>query len=584
MATITRYVNPDSTAGGDGTTNATTGANRAYVSLSAWDAAEQQNLDTGNNIAECVCETNGTADAVECTIDGWTTSSTDYIDIKTSAGHRHAGVWSTAKYRLETTTHALIVREDYVRVTGLQLGGTAGGAFPNGIGVNVGAGAVAASIYLTKCLIRVDGSAAKGIAFNTNSGQIQRVWNNIIYDCAGFGIDYQLLTAIGYLYNNTVQGCGTGIDGNSTNIIAKNNVVQDCTTCYAGTFATGTAYNCSDDGTQPGTNGQNGEVTFADEAGNDFHLSSSDTVAKDNGTDLSADSILPFSDDLDGDTRSGSWDIGADEVVAAGNTVTPDVGAIVIAGLAPTITATANHFREPGVGTVVISGLAPTVTTTGAVVVEPGVGAVVLTGAAPTIDVTAHHFATPGVGAIVIDGLAPSILVGISVAPAAGAIVIEGHAPTVTYTDHMEVFPGAGSIVLTGHLPTLTQTGLDTGILQGGSGYPATIYWQGKRRKKRLSDQPNLQLRKLLDTVVAEYYGDLVESDVPQSVKEQAAKIVKPFVQRAAKLQAVPPVEKVNWKALQRNASQVRELLNLWKREILAREIDAEDEYLMLVD
>ena len=33
MATITRYVNTASTPGGDGTTNATSGANRAYASL-----------------------------------------------------------------------------------------------------------------------------------------------------------------------------------------------------------------------------------------------------------------------------------------------------------------------------------------------------------------------------------------------------------------------------------------------------------------------------------------------------------------------------------------------------------------------
>lgn len=44
----------------------------------------------------------------------------------------------------------------------------------------------------------------------------------------------------------------------------------------------------------------------------DFHLDSSDTAAKDQGYDLSA----IFTTDIDGDTRSGTWDIGADEYVA----------------------------------------------------------------------------------------------------------------------------------------------------------------------------------------------------------------------------------------------------------------------------
>jgi hypothetical protein len=39
----TRYVNVASTSGGDGTTNATAGANRAYASLSEWE--DQRDAD-----------------------------------------------------------------------------------------------------------------------------------------------------------------------------------------------------------------------------------------------------------------------------------------------------------------------------------------------------------------------------------------------------------------------------------------------------------------------------------------------------------------------------------------------------------
>ncbi|MFZ2125845.1 MAG: hypothetical protein WA087_02100 [Candidatus Saccharimonadales bacterium] len=50
-----------------------------------------------------------------------------------------------------------------------------------------------------------------------------------------------------------------------------------------------------------------------------YHLDTSDTVAKNQGTDLSTDITFPFCDDIDGDTRptgAGTWDIGADEYVA----------------------------------------------------------------------------------------------------------------------------------------------------------------------------------------------------------------------------------------------------------------------------
>ncbi len=65
-----------------------------------------------------------------------------------------------------------------------------------------------------------------------------------------------------------------------------------------------------------------GAVTFEDEGNDDFHLGSADTVAKDKGTDLSTDANLPIWDDIDSDERSGTWDVGADEYIAATTTTT----------------------------------------------------------------------------------------------------------------------------------------------------------------------------------------------------------------------------------------------------------------------
>src|SRR5687768_517134 len=99
----TRYVDPNSTAGGDGTTTALAGANRAYVSMSAWEAARQADL-TLTETEECICLTNGgLEDATTVSIDGWTTDATHYIDIKTDAAYRHAGTFDATKYRLKAS-------------------------------------------------------------------------------------------------------------------------------------------------------------------------------------------------------------------------------------------------------------------------------------------------------------------------------------------------------------------------------------------------------------------------------------------------------------------------------------------------
>ena len=55
-------------------------------------------------------------------------------------------------------------------------------------------------------------------------------------------------------------------------------------------------------------------VSFVDAAHGDFHLSAIDTSSHGNGVDLSGDSHLSFSTDIDGQARTAPWDIGADQI------------------------------------------------------------------------------------------------------------------------------------------------------------------------------------------------------------------------------------------------------------------------------
>ena len=130
-----------------------------------------------------------------------------------------------------------------------------------------------------------------------------------------------------YAYNNTVFNCGTrGYYTTTDDVIAKNNIAQDCTDGYYGTFDSSSDYNISDvDGDAPNVNFGGGfaTVTFADKDGDppDFHLADNDIAAKNQGTDLQSEG--DFTDDIDGQTRvyRGPWDIGADEIPPASTQV-----------------------------------------------------------------------------------------------------------------------------------------------------------------------------------------------------------------------------------------------------------------------
>ena len=113
--------------------------------------------------------------------------------------------------------------------------------------------------------------------------------------------------------------------------------------------------------------------------------------------------------------------------------------------------------------------------------------------------------------------------------------------------------------------------------VMGGAGWP--VDWQRKRRKLTLEEQPEKHLRWILDKVVAEYYGEIIDSDLPKAVKAEAANVVRPFVARSDSGARVPKVAKVNWDALQQDAKAVGELLRIWNERLAD---DDDEEFLLL--
>ncbi len=279
------------------------------------------------------------SDTTPVDISGYTTSSTNYIYIYTPISERHNGKWSPAKYSLEYSggdsyINIINISTDNIIIDGLQL--KHGLSIING---NYGS-AIVIEGPKNDCNISISNTIIsgnpyrQGIHINNNWGvwtgtNTIKIWNNIIHGYTGIvdtssigngiyhagGISFNL-----YVYNNTVLKCNRGIIGQYGILTLKNNISYNNNINYLGEFNINSTNNLS--GPQlseaPGLNPRNGPnmfVTFIDETNNDFHLASNDTGARNYGTDLSGDINLPFSTDIDGQTRPGQliWDVGADE-------------------------------------------------------------------------------------------------------------------------------------------------------------------------------------------------------------------------------------------------------------------------------
>lgn len=296
-----------------------------YSSLSSWEAGEQRDLTSVDEIAEAQIDgTWSSADTATVLIGGWTTDATRYISIYTTSTCRHTGKWDTTKYRIDNSGNfetGIYISEGFVRIDGVQIRMTGATlAYTMLLDNNVDAGG---EIRFSNIIGWYNGGGTGGsnglYQFSVGSGsRTLKIWNCIFYDFSATDSNGIRGGAswTNYIYNCTFQNCEVGIRGGESICIAKNTVIQDCVICFLS--MTSGNNNVSDDNTQPGTSGQNGEVTFLNEAGDDFHLDSSDTVAKDNGADLSGDANLAFSTDIDGQTRSSPWDCGADEYIVVG--------------------------------------------------------------------------------------------------------------------------------------------------------------------------------------------------------------------------------------------------------------------------
>lgn len=242
-------------------------------------------------------------------IDGWSTDAGDFITAVTDSDAR-----TTYVLYLNTSFGQCIGNtEEYTVIEGLQVHSEPTFQARQAIESS------SSNLTISYCVIHCSGAIANN-AIESTSGTsgVKKVFNNIIYGCGGVGIYLWSADSAAFVYNNTVENCGTGAQTGNGDMIAKNNIIKGCETPSTGSFVAASDYNASDSSTvfTDNTNDRTGVTfIFVDSVGNDFHLAAGDTAALNHGVDLTGDANIAVTDDIDGDSRpQGTFvDIGADE-------------------------------------------------------------------------------------------------------------------------------------------------------------------------------------------------------------------------------------------------------------------------------
>jgi hypothetical protein len=173
-------------------------------------------------------------------------------------------------------------------------------------------------ITLKNCIFKGNtGSESRGVEIGGGSSTII---NCVFYDFANRAF-YNESAGSANLYNLTIANCGVGIYRYAGTVTVKNCLFADCTTDASGTITDTycATTNNNTKGLSSGGTGNRFSQTFSFVGAADFHLASNDAGALGYGTDLSGSGVTT---DIDGETRSGTWDIGADEYVASALTLT----------------------------------------------------------------------------------------------------------------------------------------------------------------------------------------------------------------------------------------------------------------------
>lgn len=305
-----------------------------YLSINAFEAANQQNLVGADRILVAECYSGGnllTGPVLFNT--GWTTDATRYIKFTVAPGHKHKGIYDETKAYCKQTNEQCIRATRHLEFFDLQFNcdtGSGPGTDPACIG-----GTNSPTFVVDRCILKGDATAsvATGIWCQDHAGAqvVTLTVRNTIFQILGGALTHQGIfiqtNGTALVQNCTVATTDGGLAGDAClvanlaglTITSQNNYLKG-RTCYkqtAGTISKG-----ANDATVnaeattvglrnvPFSTANFKGVTLGSE---NLHLVSGSVLRK-AGADLSGS----FTDDIDGDVRVVPFDIGADQFIAVG--------------------------------------------------------------------------------------------------------------------------------------------------------------------------------------------------------------------------------------------------------------------------
>jgi hypothetical protein len=375
VATVVQYyINTGSTSGGDGTTNATTGAGRAFVDWTDAKAAIYAAYPNfvAANVQVNVDVTGLVSLSTPLNATGFVGDDTHFLQLRAASGQAHAGYYDVTKAGFTSSAVAQIVYPvaNYVRFDRLQIvNANSSLSFGNGFQEDV---TDILGVVVSNCVIhrtgRSAGAVTSGDGYQYAGITLNKLTlvNNVISGSWFNGISKTYIANGSQLviYNNTVIGVtnvGISLSGSiptGTGFL-KNNRVEGGTACYAlGSNVLTTATNFSSDTTSPDTAGRSKTGTYVNAAAFNYTLTSGD-VGVGAGTPTVYDVTYILTTDIIGTTRpqQTTWDVGAFEYVLSGGVVYTQSLAASLTGagglsprtlhlLAASLTATATVLRS----------------------------------------------------------------------------------------------------------------------------------------------------------------------------------------------------------------------------------------------
>ncbi len=297
-------------------------AYRGFNSLQAWETDREGDLVAAGSSEVGVCyNDNNVAFTSPLLISGSTTDADHYITLTVAAGQRHNGTAGSGA-RIDAGggfgVAPIYIQNQYTRVEWLEV-----------FGFNDGKAAVKTHIDANGAYPTIEnmimhdytgGYPGAGVSVNAAGAAVR---NCIIYDGSPFGIYVGNSPSGAVIQNCTIYNTGTdGLAGNTgstvsiTNTISLGSVidfalmgnVSFANNMFSTTFGFDPAIYTGNQSPPADLEDLFISMVWGFE---DLHLEPTGHMAGNRGLDLSID----FTDDIDGATRTGPWDIGADEAI-----------------------------------------------------------------------------------------------------------------------------------------------------------------------------------------------------------------------------------------------------------------------------